>query len=102
MEQTIPVPTRLVERRNGEVVRDVSLAIAVDTHPADSLFAAPKTGFVDGGPITGPESEQVRKLADNVWLLQQLPGGNRVMFVAFRDHVLVFEAPTPQAAATPW
>jgi glyoxylase-like metal-dependent hydrolase (beta-lactamase superfamily II) len=100
MEQTIPVPTRLVERRNGEVVRDDSLAIAVDTHPADSLFAAPKTGFVDGGPITGPESEQVRKLADNVWLLQQLPGGNRVMFVAFRDHVLVFEAPTPQAAAT--
>lgn len=100
MENAIPVPTRLVERRNGELVRDDSLAIAIDTHPADSVFAAPKTGYGEGSPITGPESEQVRKLADNVWLLQQLPGGNRVMFVAFRDHVLVFEAPTPQAAAT--
>lgn len=99
MEKSIPVPTRLVERRNGELVRDDSLAITVDTRPADSLFAAPKTGYAEGSPITGPESEQVRKLADNVWLLQQLPGGNRVMFVAFRDHVLVFEAPTPQSAA---
>jgi glyoxylase-like metal-dependent hydrolase (beta-lactamase superfamily II) len=100
MENTIPVPTRLVERRNGELVRDDTLSITIDTHPADSIFAAPKTGFVEGTPITGPESEAVRKLADNVWLLQQLPGGNRVLFVAFRDHVLVFEAPTPQAAAT--
>jgi glyoxylase-like metal-dependent hydrolase (beta-lactamase superfamily II) len=100
MEGTIPVPTRLVERRNGDLVRDDSLAIAIDTHPADSVFTTPKTGYAEGSPITGPESEQVRKLAENVWLLQQLPGGNRVMVVAFRDHVLVFEAPTPQAAAT--
>ena len=27
-------------------------------------------------------------------MLQQLPGGNRAMFVAFRDYVLVVEAPT--------
>ena len=100
MEGTIPVPTRLVERRNGELVRDDSLAIAIDTRPADSLFTPPATGYGEASPVTGPESEPVRKLADNVWLLQQLPGGNRVMFVAFRDHVLVFEAPTPQAAAT--
>ena len=100
MEGTIPVPTRLVERRNGELVRDDSLAIAIDTKPADSLFTPPATGFAEGSPIRGPESEQIRKLADNVWLLQQLPGGNRVMFVAFNDHVLVFEAPTPQSAAT--
>ena len=100
LEGTIPVPTRLVERRNGDVVRDDSLAIAIDSRPADSVFTPPATGFAEGAPIKGPESEQVRKLAENVWLLQQLPGGNRVMFVAFRDHVLVFEAPIPQAAAT--
>jgi glyoxylase-like metal-dependent hydrolase (beta-lactamase superfamily II) len=100
MEGTIPVPTRLVERRNGDLIREDSLAISIDTRPGDSVFTPPASGFAEGSPITGPESEQVRKLADNVWLLQQLPGGNRVMFVAFRDHVLVFEAPTPQAAAT--
>jgi glyoxylase-like metal-dependent hydrolase (beta-lactamase superfamily II) len=102
VERGIPVPTRLVERRNGELVRDDTLLITIDTKPADSLFAAPTTGFTElqNPRPTGPEGEAVRKLAENVWLLQQLPGGNRVMFVAFRDYVLVFEAPTPQFAAT--
>ena len=99
-EKGIPVPTRLVERRNGELVRDDTLAITIDTRPPDSLFVAPKTGYAEGSPITGPESEAVRKLADKVWLIQQMPGGNRVMFVEFRDHVVVLEAPTPQSAAT--
>ena len=99
-EQGIPVPSRLVERRNGELVRDDTLSIELDSRPADSLFTGPSSGFADGSPTTGPEGEAIRKLADNVWLLQQLPGGNRVMFVAFRDYVLVLEAPTPQIAAT--
>ena len=99
-EQGIPVPSRLVERRNGELIRDDTLAVALNSRPADSLFVAPTSGFAEGGPTTGPEGEAIRKLADNVWLLQQLPGGNRVMFVAFRDYVLVLEAPTPQFAAT--
>lgn len=102
MEQGIPVPTRLVERRNGELVRDDTLAISINARPAASVFAPPASGFgdlSDSRPV-GAEAEPVRKLADNVWLLQQLPGGNRVMFVAFRDHVLVIETPTPQAAAT--
>ena len=100
MEQGVPVPSRLVERRNGELVRDDTLTIALNSRPADSLFTGPSSGFAEGGPTTGPEGEAIRKLADNVWLLQQLPGGNRAMFVAFRDYVLVLEAPTPQFAAT--
>lgn len=102
MEKGIPVPTRLVERRNGEIVREDSLDIRIDTRPGDALFQPPTTGFSDAqnAPPTGAEAEAIRKLADNVWLLQRLPGGNRVMFVAFRDHVLVLEAPTPQNAAT--
>jgi len=101
-EQGIPVPTRLIERRNGELIRDDTLAISINTAPASSLFVPPASGFADLSDArpSGPEAEQVRKLADNVWLMQQLPGGNRVMFVAFRDYVLVIETPTPQAAAT--
>ena len=98
-EQGIQVPARLVERRNGELVRDDSLAITINEHPTDALFTPPTTGYVEGGPLPAPEREPIRKLADNVWLLQQLPGGNRAMFVAFRDYVLVVEAPTPQFAA---
>ena len=102
MESTIPVPTRLVERRNGELIRDDSLTYAFNSRPAETLFATPSSGYTETTEFrpAGVESEPIRKVAENVWLLQQLPGGNRVMFVAFRDHVLVFEAPTPQGAAT--
>jgi glyoxylase-like metal-dependent hydrolase (beta-lactamase superfamily II) len=102
LESGIPVPSRLVEQRNGELIRDDTLTIAIDTHPAAALFAPPTSGFGEPAELrpTGAEAEPIRKLAENVWLLQQLPGGNRVMFVAFRDHVLVFETPTPQNAAT--
>jgi glyoxylase-like metal-dependent hydrolase (beta-lactamase superfamily II) len=98
-EQGIPVPGRLVEKRNGEVLRDDSVVVAIDRGVAESLFAPPATGFTEIQDFrpTGPEAEPIRKLAENVWLVQSL--GNRVMFVAFRDYVLVFEAPTPQSAA---
>jgi glyoxylase-like metal-dependent hydrolase (beta-lactamase superfamily II) len=101
VENGIPVPTRLVERRNGELIRDDTLSYTFDSRPAETLFVAPSIGFTETADFRPPgvESEPVRKLAENVWLLQQLPGGNRVMFVAFRDHVLVFETPTPQGAA---
>ncbi len=101
VENGIPVPTRLVERRNGELIRDDTLSYTFNSHPAETLFAAPSSGFTETTDFRSPgvESEPVRQLAENVWLLQQLPGGNRVMFVAFQDHVLVFETPTPQGAA---
>ena len=102
LENDISVPSRLVERRNGELIRDDTLTYAFNTRPVETLFVPPSSGFTETTDFRPPgvESEPVRKLAENVWLLQQLPGGNRVMFVAFRDHVLVFEAPTPQGAAT--
>ncbi|MEX2284814.1 MAG: MBL fold metallo-hydrolase [Gemmatimonadota bacterium] len=98
-EQGIPVPSRLLEHRNGELIRDDTLTIAIDRGVPAALFAAPATGFTDAPDArpTGPESEPVRKLADHVWLIQNL--GNRVLFVAFNDHVLVFETPTPQSSA---
>ena len=92
----VQLPTRRTELRNGEVIQEGTLAIAVDSHPADSVFAEPP-GYARAVPDSA-EEVPVRKLAENVWLLQQLPGGNRAMFVAFKDHVLVVEAPTPQGA----
>jgi glyoxylase-like metal-dependent hydrolase (beta-lactamase superfamily II) len=97
-ERGIPVPSRLLEHRNGDLTRDDTLHVAIDTRPADSLFTPP-SGY-QPPPTENPPAEPVRKLAENVWLLQQLPGGNRALFVAFRDYVLVFETPSPQAAAT--
>jgi glyoxylase-like metal-dependent hydrolase (beta-lactamase superfamily II) len=87
--------TRRTETRNGALVREGTLAITVNSRPHDSLFAAPQ-GYAEAQP-PGVEGEPVRKLAENVYLIQNL--GNRVLFVGFSDHVLVFEAPLPQSSA---
>lgn len=92
----VQFPTRRVESCNGAILREGTLETAANTRPADSLFAEP-AGYVAQAP-RGAEAEPVRKLAENVWLIQQL--GNRVMFVAFDDHVVVLETPLPHSSAT--
>jgi glyoxylase-like metal-dependent hydrolase (beta-lactamase superfamily II) len=97
LEQGVPVPTRRRERWSGQLVREDTVTITIDSRPADSLFALPSTGF--GEPVPAAEPEQAMRLADNVWLVPVI-GGNRVMIAAFRDYVLAFETPTPAASAT--
>ena len=91
----IQFPARRTEWLNGVLVREGTLTAAVNTQPHDSVFAEP-AGYVAPAP-RGAEGEAVRKLAEGVWLVQQT--GNKVMFVEFADHVLVFETPLPQSAA---
>jgi glyoxylase-like metal-dependent hydrolase (beta-lactamase superfamily II) len=92
----VVVPTRRTERRNGLPFRDDTLEVTIDGGLADSVFAT-VPGYQEEPASVGPEDEAVRKMGENVWLAQQLPGGNRVMFVAFRDHVLVLETPNNSA-----
>jgi glyoxylase-like metal-dependent hydrolase (beta-lactamase superfamily II) len=91
----VQFPSRRVESSNGAILREGTLETAANSHPADSLFAEP-AGYVAQVP-RGAEAEPVRKLAENVWLIQQL--GNRVLFVAFDDHVVVLETPLPHSTA---
>ena len=53
------------------------------------------TGFEKlAAPPATPPPPAVSKIADDVYLLQGLAGGtHNALFVAFNDHVLVFEAP---------
>jgi glyoxylase-like metal-dependent hydrolase (beta-lactamase superfamily II) len=94
-----PMHGRRTERRNGELARDDTVRIALATRPHDSLFVFP-SGYADPPAEVGAEGEATRKLAENVYLLQQLRGGNRVMLVVFNDYVLVFEAPVIAAGTT--
>jgi glyoxylase-like metal-dependent hydrolase (beta-lactamase superfamily II) len=95
----LPMHGRRSERRNGELARDDTVRIAIATRPHDSLFAFP-TGYADQPTDLGAEGEAVRKIGENIYLLQQLRGGNRVMLVVFNDYVLVFEAPVIGAGTT--
>jgi glyoxylase-like metal-dependent hydrolase (beta-lactamase superfamily II) len=95
----LPMAGRRTERRNGELARDDTVRITLAARPHDSLFVFP-AGYAEPPADLGPEGEAVRKLGDNIYLLQQLRGGNRVMLVVFSDHVLVFETPVIAAGTT--
>jgi glyoxylase-like metal-dependent hydrolase (beta-lactamase superfamily II) len=93
----IQLHTRRTEIRNGSVFTDGAVTALLDRPVADTLFQVP-AGFSTMS-LPGPEAEPVRNLGGGVYLAQETPDQNRVMFVAFRDYVLVVEAPSGSAVS---
>ena len=91
----LKVPTARVLYNAGGVVQETEFTdVQINTRPAESLFEAPQGFEKLPAPPATPPPPAVSKIADDVYLLQGLAGGNHnVLFVAFNDHVLVFEAP---------
>jgi glyoxylase-like metal-dependent hydrolase (beta-lactamase superfamily II) len=71
--------------------------VTLDFSAAESLLDIP-AGYAPA-PVSGAAANPVRKLGDGVYLLDKLPGGYRVMFVEFNDHVMVLETPLNQAVS---
>lgn len=74
------------------------LKVTFNTHPNETLFDIPE-GYVPVKPPQGEDALPVRKLSDKVFLLQNLPGGYKTLFVAFKDYILVLEPPVNSAAS---
>ena len=91
----LKIPSGRVLYNSGGVVQEVEYTdVQFNTRPADTVFSGPD-GFekLEAPPAT-PPPPAVSKIAEDVYLLQGLAGGtHNVLFVAFNDHVLVFEAP---------
>jgi glyoxylase-like metal-dependent hydrolase (beta-lactamase superfamily II) len=91
----LKLPSGRVLYNSGGVVQETEYTeLLINTKPAESVFVGPE-GFekLEAGPAT-PPPPAVSKIADDVYILQGLAGGtHNTMFVAFNDHVLVFEAP---------
>ena len=87
----IKVPGRRVGYNAGHLSSEAEY-IEVKFNPpvADSLFALP--AGITILEVNEPEPI-VTKLSDDVYALQNLPGGYNVFFVAFNDYILVAEAP---------
>lgn len=64
--------------------------IKFNQQPGESLFDLP--AGLTTLQVVEPETT-VNRLADDVYLLQSIPGGYNVLFVAFNGYVLVAEAP---------
>lgn len=93
----VKMPTGRIVKRGGEVVQDLKYSdMRFNTHPAESAFEKP-SGFEEL-PATTP-TPTVTELAKDVYLLEDIANGYNVMFVAFKDHILVVEAPINSATS---
>jgi glyoxylase-like metal-dependent hydrolase (beta-lactamase superfamily II) len=94
----VQVPTGRILRRVNEDAEDVRFTeFAINPALPDSLFQKP-AGYVDGtgGPV--PDTT-VLKLAEDVYVVQGVSGGNNSLVVGFNDHVMVVEAYGNDAAS---
>ncbi len=91
----LQLPSGRVLYNSGGVVQETEYTdLQINTRPADSVFVGP-AGFEKlSAPPATPPPPAVRKIANDVYILEGLAGGtHNVLFVAFNDHVLVIEAP---------
>ena len=91
----VKVPTGRVLYNSGGVVQETEYTdVQLNTRPAESIFEAPNGFEKLAAPPATPPPPAVTKVADDVYFLQGLNGGtHNVLFVAFNDYVIVFEAP---------
>lgn len=90
------LPTRRVVRVAGEVTQDLAYVAAVAGYAMPDSLAAPPAGSTLVTPP--PPAEPVRALAPGVWTVGA-PGA-AALVVAFRDHLLVVDAPAAGSAET--
>jgi glyoxylase-like metal-dependent hydrolase (beta-lactamase superfamily II) len=96
----VQFPGRWRWRQAGQQVADYTIAdVRLNAKLDDAAFAKP-TDFTDAPPFPQGRSITVSKLAENVFLIQDVGGGGyHVLAVAFPDYVLAVEAPLNTGAS---
>jgi glyoxylase-like metal-dependent hydrolase (beta-lactamase superfamily II) len=91
----LKLPTGRVLYNSGGIIQETEYTdVQINTRPAESVFEAPQGFEKLAAPPATPPPPAVTKVADDVYFLQGLNGGtHNVLFVAFNDYVMVFEAP---------
>lgn len=90
---------RILNNANSAAQETTYTEVKFNTQPAESAFEVP-TGFERLTPAANAQAQApasaLDKLSDDVYLIKNVNGANyNVMFVAFKDHVMVFDAPEP-------
>jgi glyoxylase-like metal-dependent hydrolase (beta-lactamase superfamily II) len=95
------VPSTFLWKQAGEVTAKWAYDVTFDPQIADATFAASTDGFhVQPASAAQQRKVGVEKLADGVYLVNNLGGGfYNVMAVEFADHVVVVEAPLSSQVA---
>lgn len=94
----VKVPFRVVSKFGGELIQDLTYTdVRFNAHPNTSVFETPigaEVGPEVGGP---PQPLTLTKIASDVYYVNAVNVGNiffySSLFVVFKDHVMVIEAP---------
>jgi glyoxylase-like metal-dependent hydrolase (beta-lactamase superfamily II) len=90
----IRMPKTRVEWLNGVLVRELRYEVAVDTHPADSVFQLP-AGYTMPTAAATPPATSMKRLADGVLL----DTNTNHMYVEFDTYIVAVEAFADTASA---
>jgi len=86
----VQVPFKVVTRTSGEVTQELTYSeIKINAGVADSFFEAPADAVTV--PAAAPPTVTLTPLGDEAWLVGG--GSHNSLLVAFRDHVVLVEAP---------
>lgn len=86
----VKFPSRIIQREGGYPVLDV---VVTDVRPNVASTIEVPASIRQAVPAAAPPL-QAEKLAEGVWFV---PGGAKSVFVEFRDHVVVIDAPETEA-----
>ncbi|MEX1993918.1 MAG: MBL fold metallo-hydrolase [Steroidobacteraceae bacterium] len=88
------VPGTFTNSQAGEVVAKFSLRAEINPAITDASFAFAADGYRQAPAAPTNRPEEVEKLADGVYLIQNVAGQNQnTLAVGFSDHVVAVEAP---------
>jgi glyoxylase-like metal-dependent hydrolase (beta-lactamase superfamily II) len=88
------VPQSWTNRLAGEVSSRAKLRAEINPTITAAAFDAPSGEFVRVDPLPDNLEEKVEKLADGVYVIQNVAGQNQnTLAVAFKDHIVAVEAP---------
>jgi glyoxylase-like metal-dependent hydrolase (beta-lactamase superfamily II) len=92
------VPQTWINRLAGETSGRFKLKVEINPAITDQSFEVAADGYADVQPLPDNLPENVEKLADGVFVIQNVAGQNQnTLAVAFEDHVLAVEAPGSSA-----
>jgi glyoxylase-like metal-dependent hydrolase (beta-lactamase superfamily II) len=94
------VPGTWQQRLAGEVSADYKVEVEFNPAVTDASFKVAAEGYAEVKPVPANLEEKVDKLADGVFVIQNVAGQNQnSLAVEFPDHVAVVEAPGTSGGA---
>jgi glyoxylase-like metal-dependent hydrolase (beta-lactamase superfamily II) len=93
----VKVPTGWTFRQAGQEVGKFHYKVQINPTLSETAFAQDTNGFAKLTPVNPNPKLSVEKLADDVYVLQNVAPGYNMLAVGFPDYIFVMEAPLNSA-----